>query len=406
MNEQTSMASLSSEGILFPVCCFLCCASLHIGVFLNFCFEPKNNSRQEDLQRSNSLFKPHGTVKMQEPTSNENEYVSMTESQASSTAGNSTSSEPTPVPIVPLEENFLTSQLSPPSTAASPSPTNISNSYIAGLTRGTSAEAAPNNDPYMENGGAMQITAEALTATEIQQLRLLLLRTNGGDLQSILSSPSMDSDYSAFKESTHAWAVFADNPQKRAGPWERLVGTTIIVFQLFAYRLFAAEAIEDFQAGQVPLMVSHKDCLEMEEEPYENFQCEAEFTNAMDAFVAFIMLGIFLAGDMLQAGRAIRDSKWGTPMMFALIAGVEVLCAFLAASVAVSYHLFIGEVTDAVEVGVGLLFIRELSQQTYHGIGSGKIKQFKNFFLMVTALVSIGMVLDPLSAKIFAGYVQ
>jgi hypothetical protein len=67
---------------------------------------------------------------------------------------------------------------------------------------------------------------------------------------------------------------------------------------------------------------------------------------------------------MLQAGRAIRDApRDGFARLFVCIAGIEVVSAFLAASVAVSYHLFIGEITDAVEVGVGLFFIRELSQQ-------------------------------------------
>ena len=262
------------------------------------------------------------------------------------------------------------------------------------------------NDVQTENQPALSSPNMSLTQVEILQLRLLLSTTNGGDISSLITNPSMDSDYPAFKESTHAWAVFADNPHKRAGPWERLVGTVIIVFQLFAYRLFAAEAIEDFRAGRVPVMIAHQDCIDMELSPNDNFECEAEFTNTSDALVAFIMLGIFLAPDMLQSATAIRNAVWGLPMFFAVIAGVEVVCAFLSASVAVSYHLFIGEATDAVEVGVGLLFIRELSQQTYHGIGSGKTKQFRNFFVMVMVLVSVGMILDPLTAKVFAGYVQ
>lgn len=256
-------------------------------------------------------------------------------------------------------------------------------------------------------GGPAAGAPAPFTYAEIEQLRLLLARP---DLHSYLgqarSMDSGDSDYPEFGESTHAWAVFADNPQKRAGPWERFVGTLIIVFQLFAYRLFAKEAIEDFQAGQVPLMISHQECVTMEGEPFENFQCEANYTDLWDAFVAFFMLGIFLSADMLQAGRAIRDAPHGLGMMFACFAGIEVCCAFLAASIAVSYHLFIGEVTDAVEVGVGLLFIRELSQQTYRGIRHGKSKQFRNFFVVVFIMVVLGMLLDPLAARIFAGYIQ
>lgn len=125
-----------------------------------------------------------------------------------------------------------------------------------------------------------------LTPGEIAQLKALIARN---DLQS-LAATTMDSDYPEFGESTHAWAVFADNPKRRAGSWERAVGTLIIVFQLFAYRLFAAEAIEDFQAGLVPVMVGHADCVDMGEAPDGNFQCEAEYTNTIDAFVAFFMV--------------------------------------------------------------------------------------------------------------------
>ncbi|KAL3938884.1 MAG: hypothetical protein SGBAC_006284 [Bacillariaceae sp.] len=244
-----------------------------------------------------------------------------------------------------------------------------------------------------------------LTASEIGQLKLILGR---GDTIS-LAATSVDSDYPQYEESTHAWAVFADNPKKRAGKWERAVGIVIIVFQLFAYRLFALEAIEDFQRGVVPVMVTHADCAAANEQPDQNFTCEAQYTNSVDAFVAFFMLAIFLTKDFIQAGKSIRDTLGrGWAFGFAVLAAVEVTSAFVAAGIAVSYHLFIGEVTDAVEVGVGLLFIRELSRQTYAGLkeGSGKNKQYKHFLAVLAILVVCGMCMDPLTAKIFAGYIQ
>lgn len=244
-----------------------------------------------------------------------------------------------------------------------------------------------------------------LTASEIGQLKLLLGR---GDTIS-LAATSVDSDYPQYEESTHAWAVFADNPKKRAGKWERAVGIVIIVFQLFAYRLFALEAIEDFQRGVVPVMVTHADCAAANEQPNQDFTCEAQYTNSVDAFVAFFMLAIFLTKDFIQAGKSIRDTLGrGWAFGFAVLAAVEVTSAFVAAGIAVSYHLFIGEVTDAVEVGVGLLFIRELSRQTYAGLkeGSGKNKQYKHFLAVLAILVVCGMCMDPLTAKIFAGYIQ
>ena len=267
----------------------------------------------------------------------------------------------------------------------------------------------------------------SLTANDILKLQELLKEYdphNGKDLKSLAASTvvskswSVDSDYSAFGESTHAWAVFADNPKKRAGVLERIVGTMIILFQLFAYRLFAMEAINDFQSGQVPVLIKHSDCLDTNQELDLNgwgnnngleLQCEAEFTNSMDAFVAYIMLGIFLSEDCLQAIRAIRNAPIlsGT-QLFALFAGIEVICAFFAASIAVSYNLFIGEVTDAVEVGVGLLFIRELSQKTYSAIRlhGNHQKQYYSFFICLSILLIIGMIMDPLAAYLFAGYIQ
>ena len=61
----------------------------------------------------------------------------------------------------------------------------------------------------------------------------------------------------------------------------------------------------------------------------------------------------------------------------------------------------IGEVTDAVAVGVGLLFIRELSQRAYTAIQYGKAKQYKSFFGVLTALIVIGMMMDPLCEYLF-----
>ena len=269
-----------------------------------------------------------------------------------------------------------------------------------------SSEGGKSSSNYIKMRGQVDessASAPNLSMDEIYKIRELLASS---DLQLLAAASTADSEYPEFRESTHAWAVFADNPKRRAGPLERLVGCIIIIFQLFAYNLFAQEAIKDFQSGQVPVTVRHDACIDAGEEPQEDFQCTAKFTDIFDALVAYIMLGIFLAGDFLQAGRAIRDAPGGLPLLFACLAGVEVSCAFLAASVAVSYNLFIGEVTDAVEVGVGLLFIRELSQQTYNGMRNGNTKQYRNFLIVLAGLVLTGLIMDPLCAKIFAGYVQ
>lgn len=224
-------------------------------------------------------------------------------------------------------------------------------------------------------------------------------------LRQLLNSPDTDADseYTEFAETTHAWAVFADNPEKRATKLDRFVGSVIIGFQLFTYYLFASEAIEDYQLGVVPVMVQHDVCEASNESPDGNFVCQAELTSHFDAFVAFFMLSIFLTPDFLQAFRAIRDAPMCTPTFaFASLAGLEVVCAYIAATIAISYNLYIGEVTDAVEVGVGLLFIRELSTRAYHGIRHKGVKQYKSFFSVLVVLVIIGFACEAIYERLFA----
>jgi hypothetical protein len=214
---------------------------------------------------------------------------------------------------------------------------------------------------------------------------------------------TMDSDYPEFIESTHAWAVFADDPKKRATELDRMVGTLIIAFQLFTYWLFASEAAQDYEKGQVLVKTRHGDCITSNLEPFENFTCEAEFTNNRDAFVAFFMLGIFLTGDILQAIRVVTTADRTTPTyFFAILVGLEVVAAYVSACIAVSYNLYIGEVTDAVEVGVGLLFIRELGKKAYSGIRWGEHKQYREFFTVLIILIAFGMSMHPLWEYWFA----
>ena len=102
----------------------------------------------------------------------------------------------------------------------------------------TMASSNPNNPSQnYENFDSIS----SLSPLELARLRLLLLNNDN----------DADSDYSEFAETTHAWAVFADNPEKRATKLDRLVGSIIIVFQLFTYYLFASEAIQDYQLGAV-----------------------------------------------------------------------------------------------------------------------------------------------------------
>lgn len=55
--------------------------------------------------------------------------------------------------------------------------------------------------------------------------------------------------------------------------------------------------------------------------------------------------------------------------------------------------------TDAIEVGVGLLFIRELSSKTYVGIRSGKKRQYTEYIGCLIVLIFIGMCVDPLCER-------
>ena len=255
-----------------------------------------------------------------------------------------------------------------------------------------------------------------LSPFEVQELRQILNNNALGKSYNIgrtgtgLTHETADSEYTEFGATTHAWAVFADDPQRRATKTDRVVGTIIIFFQLFTYGLFASEAIEDYQLGVVPVTVSHETCQANNEMPDGDFQCNAEYTSNVDAVVAFFMLAVFLTPDILQAGRAIikstsaasNNSASASTIAFACLAGIEVVCAFLSAATAISYQLYIGEVTDAIEVGVGLLFIRELSARAYEGIRHNGVKQYKTFLAMMAFLITGGFIVEWFCERHFA----
>jgi len=237
----------------------------------------------------------------------------------------------------------------------------------------------------------------SLTPDEVMQIRRILNLSNEAGI--IPNSVTADSEYSEFPATTTAWAIFADKPERKATKMDRLVGTFIIMFQLFTYYLFASEAIEDYQRGRVPVFTSHQSCEASGEAPSGDFQCEADWTSHFDAAVAFFMLSIFLTPEILQALRAMR-SGYGNEnigratLFFACLAGIEVIGAFISAAIAISYELYIGEVTDAISVGVGLLFVRELSARAYTGIRHKGVKQYRSFGMMLAFLIVTGFVVQ------------
>jgi len=252
-----------------------------------------------------------------------------------------------------------------------------------------------------------QTESTPLTEEEIGHIRWFLQskyrhEISSSTLQTARSNDTLDSNYDEYTGTTHAWTVFADDPAKRATTCDRMVGTSIILFQLFTYYVFAKEAIRDYKSSAVPVQISHRLCLASGEAPEANFTCEAMITNNFDNIVAFYMLGVFLSADFLQAARTIKETSFATiPWCFALLAGLEVVCAFFAATIAISYNLHIGELTDAIEVGVGLLFIRELSAKAYAGLTHKKRKQYRQFFSVVFLVVLIGFILDPMYERMF-----
>ncbi|KAL7577831.1 hypothetical protein ACA910_010579 [Epithemia clementina (nom. ined.)] len=304
--------------------------------------------------------------------------------------------------------------------------------------------------PNVPSAGADTAAAKAneKNATDYVDLQEQRSSVSNDDTSIATGSKNNDDDennsqYDEFPESTHAWAIFADDPrQKTATRFDRAVGCFIIAFQLFTYFLFVKESIQDYQSGQVAVTTGHADCLAANQRPGNYFYgknmngdddeildeslfvCQAGFTNVWDAMVAFFMLAIFLAADFIQATRAILHAPTSAGLAFALLAGFEVSAAFIAAAVSVSYSLYIGEVTDAVEVGIGLLFVRELSARAYHGIRqkrnrmqnklvccgvrdkSSKIQQYRTFFATLTFLVVLGFIINPLCEYLFAAPLQ
>lgn len=288
-----------------------------------------------------------------------------------------------------LSHNIITTMISPPPSSSLLN----TNSHLE--------YAEMNSQP------AAAASGNTLSPQEIYRLRQLLQSPQRLAASSSKDDTDANSEYSEFPETTHAWAVFADKANRKATMMDRMVGTGIMAFQLFAYALFVEEAINDYQTRMVPVLTTHEQCAANNEQIVQGettMECEAEVTNHFDAVVAFSMLAIFLTPEVLSALRALRNS-WGdgsrSTTAFAALATFEVICAFLAAAVAISYQLYVGEVTDAIEVGVGLLFVRELSARAYQGIRHKGIKRYKAFFVTLAVLLMLGIVVEAVCENTF-----
>lgn len=281
------------------------------------------------------------------------------------------------------------------------------------------------NDGIMADGGvgggcdfvempSAEYHSHQLTPLEIARIRRILSNSSRGLFQEqqqcepvLETKASVDSEHTEFMDSTHAWCISKETeietkkPEKRM---DRIIGAMIICFQLFTYYLFAKEAIGDYHGGIVQVTTTHDYCLASGFAPQENFVCEAEKTYFDDAFVSFFMLAIFLASDVQQAFRSIQKARSNScvSLVFALFVAFEVFCAFLAASISISQKLYIGEATDAIEVGVGILFIRELSSRAYEGLRQKKKKVYRSFFFVLLTMIVLGMLVDPLCEALFA----
>ena len=76
--------------------------------------------------------------------------------------------------------------------------------------------------------------------------------------------------------------------------------------------------------------------------------------------------------------------------------------AFSAAAITISQKLYIGEVTDAIEAGVGLLFVRELSTRAYRGMRRKKKKAYGPFFCVLLLMIGLGMLVHPICEALVA----
>uniref|UniRef100_A0A6U3S9B2 Uncharacterized protein n=1 Tax=Ditylum brightwellii TaxID=49249 RepID=A0A6U3S9B2_9STRA len=256
------------------------------------------------------------------------------------------------------------------------------------------------NSPLLE--AAVPINVNNLTADDIEKLRCIVqsFDDNKGSIEIDNNSVSSDcSDYPEFAETTHAWFVFGD----ARNALDRFIGTTILLFQIYVYFLFAGEAIGDYQSGTVHVSIAHSDCFASDEsiDMQSNLVCDADQASTWDAFAAFFMLGIFLTSDIYQAYRAIKLAFKTSVfnLMFAVLAFVEVITALLSATISISQQLYVGHATDAIEVGVGLLFIRELSSRAYQGLRYNSKKRYMGFFVILTVTVLFGFFSHPVLVK-------
>ncbi|KAL9187710.1 hypothetical protein ACHAXT_006088 [Thalassiosira profunda] len=223
---------------------------------------------------------------------------------------------------------------------------------------------------------------------------------------SLQSAPSAESEQSEFRQTSHAWLIREESDRaalKQRNRIDRVVGALIVGFQLFTYYLFAIEAIEDYRQGPVAVYTTHGACLESGFSPEDNLLCDAEKAYPGDSFVSFFMLSMYLASDVQQALRSLKKATSWLTLLSAAFVALEVLTAFIAASISISQKLYVGEVTDAIEAAVGLLFIRELSTRAYEGIKQQKKRRaYLSFFLVLVSGVVLGMLVHPICAALLA----
>lgn len=281
------------------------------------------------------------------------------------------------------------------------------------------------------NANVADAAEPPLTPSEIALIRRILYGGDHGDFRErhqhhesqqqrlILQSPSSyDSEQTGeFRHSSHNWLVRRSSTSadpaklKRVNRVDRFLGASIVGFQLFTYWLFAAEAVEDYQKGVVEVFATHDMCQTNDSDndgfglAGDTLLCASDRTYLNDAFVSFSMLAIFLASDIQQAFRSVRGAvRDNSPVALAsaLVVALEVFCAFLAASVSISQKLYVGEVTDAIEAGVGLLFVRELSTRAYHGMRQKRKKAYWSFFLVLAVTIVLGMLVHPACEALLA----
>ena len=195
-----------------------------------------------------------------------------------------------------------------------------------------------------------------------------------------------------FKDTTTYWAIYAGTGDKLSTKegidqltvWHRLVGLLVLCLQMYTSVVILHFVNDDFNKDEVPITVTWSDCDISSDTNFklstDQLKCESEVIDTTsEIWTTFwgvgIVYTIYSTGPFINlyyVFQAIITSICETsvkqniiPLFCALVAFVQTILFTGVGSYALYQSLYAGNILEAVERGVGLLWIQDIDDYVY-----------------------------------------